>query len=266
MLKSSISALALAVALGGGFAAFAQTEEESPAAEAAPAAETPSETAADTKAAETGEAEGSAATPSEPGNNLSTGIAVGESDDSPNYTKETFGKWEQRCIKTDLSADPCELYMLLKDNEGNSVAEISIFNLPEGAQAGPVVAGATFVAPLETLLTTGVQVSVDGGKARAYPFTVCTQASCISRIGFSGEEIAQLKKGAKATALIVPFRAPDQPVTLEIPLEGFTKGYEAVVTQNKAADASADEAAKAAATPEPAKEPAKTEEAKPNGN
>ena len=36
--------------------------------------------------------------------------------------------------------DPCQLYQLLSDSEGNTVAEFSIFDLPEGQEAA---AGAT---------------------------------------------------------------------------------------------------------------------------
>ena len=44
----------------------------------------------------------------------------------------TFEAWEQRCVRTEDGADPCQLYQLLKDADGNSVAEISMFSLPEG--------------------------------------------------------------------------------------------------------------------------------------
>ena len=88
--------------------------------------------------------------------------------------------------------DPCQLYLLLKDKTGNSVAEFTIFNLPKGSE-GPAVAGATFVAPLETLLPTGMTMQIDGGKGKAYPFTFCAQIGCISRIGFTAEEIEAMK-------------------------------------------------------------------------
>ncbi len=61
-----------------------------------------------------------------------------------------FEEWEQRCIRTESGADPCQLYQLLKDDQGKSVAEFTIFGLPAG---WPAVAGATIIVPLETLLT-----------------------------------------------------------------------------------------------------------------
>lgn len=150
------------------------------------------------------------------------------------YKKESFESWEQRCVRTESGADPCELYQLLKDTAGNSVAEISIFGLPEGGEAA---AGATVVVPLETLLTAGLRIGVDEAAPKVYPFTFCSPVGCIARIGFTAEEVEALKKGGKATLTIVPAVAPDQTVALEISLKGFTAGYDAVAEAGVAARA-----------------------------
>ena len=239
MFQSRISLLALTLGLGLSAPVFAQ-DTTTPA----PAAETPP--AVDTTA---------------PG--LSMGVDVGgaaPAGDQPGtfYTSGTFGDWTQRCLRTGQDADPCELFMLLNDSEGNNVAEVSIFNLPAGVQ-GPAVAGATFTAPMETLLTEGVVMVIDAGKARAYPYTACTAqgtVGCVSRIGFTNEEIAALKKGGKVTFTIVPFVAPDQRVALEASLNGFTAGYDAMVAANKAVDEKLAAAAKAAAEAAPTEAPA----------
>lgn len=183
------------------------------------------------------------------GEGLSMGIEIGSdaAKVGDSYIKANFEAWEQRCIKTESGADPCQLYQLLKDAQGNSVAEFSVFTLPEGSE-GPAAAGANLIAPLETLLTEGLRLSIDGSKDRAYPFTFCTGVGCVARLGFTAEEVAMFKKGAKATMTIVPFVAPDQKVTLDVSLKGFTAGLDAVAVANKAAD----DAAKAAApTPAP---------------
>lgn len=237
MQQSRISLLALLVALGAAVPAVAQTTTEAPAeGEAAAPAEAPAEGAAEAPA------EGAAP-------DLSMGVDVGapagEIKPGDTYVVASFEAWQQRCIKTELSADPCQLYQLLKDKDGNSVAELSFFSLPEGSE-GPAVAGATFIAPLETLLTEGLRLTVDSNKTRAYPFTVCTQQGCVARLGFSAEEVAMFKKGNLATMAIVPFVAPDQQVGLEVSLAGFTAGFDAVTAANKLADAAAIEAAKAA--------------------
>ncbi|MFV0491433.1 MAG: invasion associated locus B family protein [Pseudorhodobacter sp.] len=167
-------------------------------------------------------------------NGLSMGTEEGQAEDGigSTYTAATHGDWEQRCVRTEDGADPCQLYQLLQDDEENPVAEISIFGLPDGQQAA---AGATVIVPLETLLTSALSMVVDGGKARTYPFSWCSQIGCIARIGFTAAEIEAFKKGNKAEITIVPVVAPDEKVTVAISLAGFTAGYDAVNEANKPA-------------------------------
>lgn len=217
MAKTTSTALALILALAAAPLMAQTTTEEAPATgDAAPAAD--------------------AATTSE----YPTGQEVGAPADGPgsSYTAASFEAWEQKCVHTEGGADPCQLYLLLKDKTGNSVAEFTMFNLPAGSQ-GPAVAGATFVAPLETLLPTGMTLQIDTSKSKLYPFTFCTGIGCVARIGFTAEEVTALKSGANAVITIVPFVAPDEKVELTMSLKGFTAGYDAVVAANDKADAAA---------------------------
>ena len=141
------------------------------------------------------------------------------------YVKEEHGDWDIRCIRTPQGNDPCQLYQLLQDGNGNSVAEISVFPLPAGREAA---AGATIVTPLETLLPAGITLTVDGGQARRYPFEFCASQGCVARVGFTSAEVAQFKQGANGNMVIRPAAAPDQQIELTISLSGFTAGYEAV--------------------------------------
>jgi invasion protein IalB len=212
-MTEKIKALALLMVLGIATAAQAQEATEEPATED-PAAEQPA-------------TDDSVPVPDD----LSLGAVEG-AEDGPGsqFIEATFGAaWEQRCVRTEDGSDPCQLYQLLKDGEGNSVAEISMFNLPEGSEA---VAGATIVAPLETLLTENIRLKVDDAAAKIYPFTWCSQIGCIARVGFTADEIAAFKRGAKATLTIVPVVAPDQKVDLNLDLAGFTAGYDAMVASN----------------------------------
>lgn len=172
-------------------------------------------------------ADGNEASPGE----LSMGqpAETGEPVIGETYVEDTFGDWELRCIRTEDGADPCQLYQLLQDQQGNAVAEISLFDLPEGGEA---VAGATIITPLETLLTEQLRLSVDGGNARIYPFSFCSQLGCFARIGFTEEEVGQFRAGAQGVLTIVPAAAPDQTVNLTVSLSGFTAGYAAVVEAN----------------------------------
>lgn len=219
MAKTTKTALALLLALAA-FPLAAQTTEEPAAEEPAPA--------------DAATAEG-----------LVLGQEVGAADGvGSTYVAANFEAWEQRCIRTESGIDPCQLYVLLKDAEGNSVAEFTMFGLPAGTD-GPAVAGATFIAPLETLLTAGMMLQIDEAKAKAYPFTFCAQLGCVARLGFTAEEVAQMKNGANAKITIVPFVAPDQKVELTLSLSGFTAGLDAVNAANDAADAAAAAAAPA---------------------
>ncbi len=158
----------------------------------------------------------------------SDGQSGGEGTGS-SYVAESFEDWEQRCVRTEDGSDPCQLYQLLRDSEGNAVAEMSVFPLPPGREAA---AGATIITPLETLLTRNIRLSVDGGQAKRYPFDFCAQQGCFARIGLTAAEVQQLKRGAEAQLTIVPAAAPDQQIDLGISLAGFTAGFDATTEAN----------------------------------
>jgi len=169
-------------------------------------------------------AQDSADDTSETGDGLSLGqpaeIQIGQT-----YIEEEFGDWQTRCVRTETGDDPCQLYQLLQDQDGNSVAEISMFPVNDG---GPAAAGATIITPLETLLTEQLRLSVDGSDERIYPFTFCSQIGCFSRVGFTAEEVDAFRAGTASQLRIVPAAAPDQTVDLTISLRGFTAGFEAI--------------------------------------
>lgn len=173
--------------------------------------------------------------------------ATAETAVGDTYTAATYGSsWEMQCVRTEDGFDPCQLYQLLKTTDGNAVAEISLFGLPAGQ---PAAAGATILAPLETLLSQMVAISFDGAEARRYPFTFCNSLGCIARAGLSAEDVGKMKTGTSAVMTLVPVVAPDQTVDVVISLEGFAEGYEAVNAANAASDAAAAAAAGAAPAP-----------------
>lgn len=158
---------------------------------------------------------------------LSTGTAVtadGEEIGSP-YVGESFGDWQQRCVRTEDGNDPCQIYQLIADANGGSVAEITVFPIAGNAE---IPAGATIITPLETLLTEAVTLSVDGGQSKRYPFTFCTSQGCISRIGLTADEISAFRAGNAVQIRIVPAVAPDQEVRVDISLTGFTAAFDSL--------------------------------------
>lgn len=150
-------------------------------------------------------------------------------DESPKlgerYSKEKFGDWDLACIKTEEEQDPCSLLQIMTDPQNKPMAEFSLFRLGGNQVA---VAGATIIVPLETLLPAQLTVSVDGAPGKRYNYSFCNPIGCVAQIGLTQTDIDAMKKGAKATVSLVPAPAPDQTISLEMSLTGFTAGYEAV--------------------------------------
>lgn len=162
------------------------------------------------------------------------------------YAGSTHGDWMTRCIKAPNGPDPCELFQLLKDEQGNSVAEVGLIPL----SGGQVAAGLTVTAPLETDLGVGLGFQIDSAEAKAYPFNVCYQAGCVSRIGLSGAEVSGLKRGKAAKVTVVPFGIdPANGVQLTMSLNGFTAGFDALAAYVEEMNAQIDKANAEAAAP-----------------
>lgn len=141
------------------------------------------------------------------------------------YSKEKYGDWDLACIKTEGDDDPCSLLQIINDQEGNPIAEFSLFRIAEGGQA---VAGATIIVPLETLLPAQLTMSVDGAPGKRYNYSFCNPIGCIAQIGLTEGDVEAFKEGSAATLSLRPAPAPDQLIELEMSLTGFTAGYDVV--------------------------------------
>ncbi len=142
------------------------------------------------------------------------------------YFVEKIGDWDVRCMKVAEGTEPCDIFQTLTNQDGQPLAEISVFHLPAG---GAAVAGATIVTPLGTLLPAQLTFEIDGGKPKQYPFNWCEAVGCISRLGFTGLELEMMKKGGEARLTIASISAPNQPLTITISLAGFSDGFSAVL-------------------------------------
>ena len=165
----------------------------------------------------------------EPAAGIGTEAAEGAgTEEGSAYFGETFQDWRFRCVRApEGQRDPCQLYQLLEDQGGNPVAEITVIPLPE--ERSDAVAGVTIVTPLGSLLTAGLNVSIDGGEAAGYPFRLCNQAGCVVQFGLSANDLTAFKRGATANITVVPAQAPDQTIRLDASLSGFTAAYEALL-------------------------------------
>lgn len=149
------------------------------------------------------------------------------------YVAETHGDWEIRCIRAEEGQpEPCQLYQLLLDENGGAVAEFNVFDLPN---EGEIVAGATVVTPLDTLLTPGLRLRVDSGNWAEFPFAFCQPIGCFARLGLTEANLAAFRAGGAANVALVPLPAPDQVVQLQASLRGFTAGFAALEARNEAA-------------------------------
>lgn len=159
-------------------------------------------------------------TANESSETLSTGTPV---ESQQPYLAEEFGDWDIVCLPNPDGDDPCSMYQLLMDGEGNRVAEVRFFPLADGGEAA---AGANLTAPHGTLLTAGVRLDIDGNAPKVYPFTVCDQVGCHARMGFTADELAALKNGIVSNVQLVPFGDSATTVNLKISLTGFTAAFE----------------------------------------
>ncbi|MEM7731692.1 MAG: invasion associated locus B family protein [Pseudomonadota bacterium] len=160
-----------------------------------------------------------------------TGLDLGQSvQEDPSYVKEVYDDWQLQCFRSDAEEDPCQMYQLLREEAGNPVAEFSIFKLP-GDNA--VVAGATVVVPLGTLLPAGLQMYVDTGAAKAYNYSFCSIIGCFARIGFTQADIDAFKGGETVFIVIAPAQAPDETVLIEASLKGFTAAFDNVTVSEQ---------------------------------
>ena len=160
-------------------------------------------------------------------------LPTGQTPVGTTYVDETHGDWEIRCIRAEEGQpEPCQLYQLMRDANGGAVAEFNIFDIPD---EGQLVAGATIVTPLETLLTPGIRLRVDEGNWSEYPFAFCQTIGCFARLGLTEEDLTALRRGSRATVALVPLPAPDQLVQIAASLSGFTAGFAALEARNAAA-------------------------------
>lgn len=159
---------------------------------------------------------------------LDTGEVVQDQptqSDDDTYVRSTHGDWAVQCLRVNEGPEPCQMYQLLKDENGGAVAEVSIFRLNNGGQ---VAAGGTFIVPLQTLLTEKLNVRVDQGQAKRYDYSFCTTVGCYARVGFTAEDVAAFRRGKVANVTVVPALAPDQRVVVTMSLSGFTAAYDEV--------------------------------------
>ncbi|MFT5000635.1 MAG: invasion protein IalB [Planctomycetota bacterium] len=158
---------------------------------------------------------------------LSTGEAVAPQIGQA-YPVQAYGLWQKACVKTaEGQSEPCHITQVITDDEGKPVAEVTFFrpNSPD------IAAGANFVTPLGTLLTSQLVFAIDGKSPKRYPFNWCEQFGCFARVGFVPDELALLKSGSRGSIRIDSIVTPGQPIILTVDLANFTEAFDTLEPQ-----------------------------------
>ena len=154
---------------------------------------------------------------------VQTGPQIGDS-----YVRDVFSEWALRCVRTpEGQKDRCHIYQLLRRENGNPIAEFTLFVAPTGSEA---VAGARIVTPLETLLQPGLAIAVDEADAKFYPFDYCDSVGCFARPGFTALDIFALERGLAASIVIRHRAQPNQVIRIPLSLVGFLSAYDALLS------------------------------------
>ena len=142
------------------------------------------------------------------------------------YIKERFENWTFKCIKPVNSIERCEANQIIYNQRQQPVAEISIYKLPKNQVAA---AAATIIVPLETALSDGLIMKIEGFEAKKYHFKFCNSLGCYSQIGLTEGEVEELKKKEKATIFLKHISSGDQQIVIPMSLAGFTKTFSNVI-------------------------------------
>ncbi|MGV6802888.1 MAG: invasion associated locus B family protein [Ruegeria sp.] len=154
-----------------------------------------------------------------------SGLDLGESGPrvGEQFVKEKSGDWDVSCIKAQTGEDPCAMVQVLNGAQGEPLAEITVGKLPAG---GAAVAWANVIVPLETLLQAQLAISIDGAPRKLYNYHHCVPVGCVAQLGLTQGDIDAMKAGSKAVISLVPARAPDQVLNMDLSLGGFTSAYD----------------------------------------
>lgn len=150
------------------------------------------------------------------------------------YVAEIFRDWQIRCIRSDADEIPdrCEMFQLLEEENGNPVAEFRI--AASLFEQDDIVATATILTPLDTLLSPGMQIQIDDGQPSTVPFAFCRPIGCFVQLALSEEDVAEFAGGTDAAVRIFALIRDETgqmggaPVPTNASLRGFTAAFEAL--------------------------------------
>ena len=138
------------------------------------------------------------------------------------YTRAVHGDWIINCIYSGAETEECNMQQFVTDKEGNRIARVEVFEVPDVAYLG---AGANITTPLGTLLESGLVLAVGRAAAKTYPFRFCLDNGCAARIAFTTAEVELLRKSISVLLTIRSVYRPEEPTSGALSLAGFTAGF-----------------------------------------
>lgn len=139
-------------------------------------------------------------------------VAFAQSGDA-NVTTEQVQDWQVECP---TNGGRCAMSQLINNPENNQPIMRAVMMYPEQLD-GPAI---TFLVPLGVILAPGLELSVDGNQAAAFPYQSCQQGGCRADLPAQPELLQRLRGGSVAT---LSFIDPNgQQLDLDISLSGFT--------------------------------------------
>lgn len=138
---------------------------------------------------------------------------------------QVFQDWTVRCEAdpADASVKRCYIIQGVVSGEQRDPVMLMAVAYPPG-QETPL---ATAILPLGTDLRPGIEVAIDDGEAKRYPFSVCLADGCQAHVPLDAALLAAFKKGIEGS--VVFRRGPDRrAVKVPFSLKGFTAAVNAL--------------------------------------
>ena len=143
----------------------------------------------------------------------------------------SFDNWTLSCVKAEnVGSKSCRILQRALWEKTKRRAFTTVFMIPAN-QKKEQVAIMRLIAPLGVNLMSKLNVSIDSGKILNIPYEACNIKGCFITMVVKDKFIEKIKE---VTSMHISYRAAGNknPIKLEIPLKGFTKAYDALLSSN----------------------------------
>jgi invasion protein IalB len=131
----------------------------------------------------------------------------------------TVGDWVVACALDAAGKKGCAMSQTLSDNKTKQV--VAALTIAKGEAEKPT---ATVRAPLGLLVSSAVQVTIEGQNAFGMPLRTCLNTGCFGSFEITPAILANMKKANKVSLAMQS--AQNRPVNVEFSMRGFPKAYD----------------------------------------